>query len=56
MWLSPAMTPSRPDCLKAQLDARLSHDNLSHTVLGLMGVQTAVYRPALDITAPCRAP
>ena len=29
----------------------LSHDNLFHTVLGLMGVQSSVYQPALDIFA-----
>jgi lipid A ethanolaminephosphotransferase len=42
--------------LTTQLNTRFSHDNLSHTVLGLMGVQTEVYRPALDVSAPCRAP
>ena len=56
MWLPPAATSSKPDCLTAQLNTRFSHDNLSHTVLGLMGVQTEVYRPALDVSAPCRAP
>ena len=56
MWLPPAATTAKPDCLTAQLNTRFSHDNLSHTVLGLMGVQTEVYRPALDVSAPCRAP
>ena len=26
-----------------------THDSIVHTVLGLMGVQTRVYRPELDI-------
>ena len=55
MWLPPTATTSKPDCLTAQLNTPFSHDNLSHTVLGLMGVQTEVYRAALDVSAPCRA-
>ena len=27
----------------------LSHDNLFHTILGLMEIETGVYDPALDI-------
>jgi hypothetical protein len=38
-------------CLKAQTTSPLSHDNLFHTVLGMMNVQTSSYRSALDFTA-----
>ncbi|MBC7994326.1 MAG: phosphoethanolamine--lipid A transferase [Rhizobacter sp.] len=56
MWLSPAAEQAlTPGCLKQRLDTPFTHDNLSHTVLGMMGVQTEVYRSALDVTAPCRA-
>ena len=56
MWLSPATEQSlKPGCLKQRLDTAFSHDNLSHTVLGMMGVQTEIYRSTLDVTAPCRA-
>lgn len=56
MWLSQATEQAlKPGCLKQRLDTAFSHDNLSHTVLGMMGVQTEVYRSALDVTAPCRA-
>ena len=56
MWLSSGTEQSlKPGCLKQRLDSAFSHDNLSHTVLGMMGVQTEVYRSSLDITAPCRA-
>lgn len=41
-------------CVKAQLDAPISHDNYFHSVLGLMNVQTQVYQPALDIYAHCQ--
>ena len=37
------------DALRAKRDEKFSHDNLFHTVLGLMGIQTAVYKPDLDI-------
>ncbi|MEO8152803.1 MAG: phosphoethanolamine--lipid A transferase [Rhizobacter sp.] len=55
MWLSDKLTRAKAACLKTQLQAPFSHDNLSHTVLGLMGVQSEVYRSALDITSPCRS-
>lgn len=32
-----------------------SHDNLFHSVLGLMGVETSVYEEPLDIFARCRS-
>ena len=32
----------------------LAHDHLFHTVLGLLGVQTVLREPALDLTAGCR--
>jgi lipid A ethanolaminephosphotransferase len=56
MWLSSGTEQSlKRGCLKQRLDTAFSHDNLSHTVLGMMGVQTEVYRSTLDVTAPCRA-
>jgi lipid A ethanolaminephosphotransferase len=42
------------DCLRARTAEPLSHDNLFDTVLGLMDVQTSVYRPELDAFAACR--
>ncbi|MDQ3060206.1 MAG: phosphoethanolamine--lipid A transferase [Pseudomonadota bacterium] len=41
-------------CIKAQLDAPISHDNYFHSVLGLMNVQAGVYKAALDIYAHCQ--
>ncbi|MDH0748638.1 phosphoethanolamine--lipid A transferase [Pseudomonas sp. GD03842] len=44
-------------CLAAKQDqAGLSHDYLFHSVLGLLGVDTAEYQPALDIFHSCRQP
>ncbi len=42
-------------CLRGTRDATLTHDNLYHTVLGLMDVRSSTYRPALDAFAGCRA-
>ncbi len=42
-------------CLDAKTSEPQSHDNLFHTVLGMMNVATKVYDPALDVIASCRA-
>ena len=44
------------ECLRARVDAALTHDNLFHTALGVLGIRAAEYKPALDVLAPCRAP
>ncbi|MCD2182606.1 phosphoethanolamine transferase [Rhizobium sp. GN54] len=41
-------------CLKQRADEPASHDNLFHTVLGLMSVETSVYDPSLDVLSACR--
>lgn len=40
-------------CLLAYSDHAMSHDNLFHTVLGMMNIQTTVYNRDLDAFAPC---
>jgi lipid A ethanolaminephosphotransferase len=57
VWLSPAMTRSgdvSARCLDAKADTPLSHDNLFHSVLGLLDVSTSVYREARDLFDGCR--
>lgn len=56
-WLSPRMQQRlalAPTCLARQRDRAMSHDNLFHSVLGLMDVQTTSYQPALDAYQSCR--
>jgi lipid A ethanolaminephosphotransferase len=57
LWLSSG-TPARlkldTACLSNRLGLRHSHDNLSHTLLGLVDVSTSVYRPELDALRACR--
>ena len=43
-------------CLSQWLDAPYSHDNLYHSVVGLLDVTTPTYRRELDAFAPCRKP
>jgi lipid A ethanolaminephosphotransferase len=42
------------DCLRTQQAAALTHDNLFHASLGLLGITASEYNPALDMLAPCR--
>lgn len=42
-------------CLALKKDSRLSHDNYFHSVLGLLDIKTAVYKPELDVYATCSA-
>ena len=55
-WLSPSFEHFRrvkTSCLQGQRHQPLSHDNLFHSMLGLMAVQTQEYRPQRDLFAPC---
>jgi lipid A ethanolaminephosphotransferase len=54
MWLSPQAGGLSRDCVRAQRDRALSHDNLFHTVLGFVGVASREYQPGLDLLAACR--
>ena len=59
VWLSPAMTASgdvSARCLSAKVDAPLSHDNVFHSVLGLLNVSTSAYRQDRDLFDGCRGP
>lgn len=40
-------------CLRMQRSLPFSHDNLFDTVLGMLNIQTSVYRRDNDILAPC---
>ncbi|VVM42696.1 Phosphoethanolamine transferase EptA [Pseudomonas fluorescens] len=43
-------------CLELARTQPLSQDNLFHSILGLLDVQTGVYQPDLDMFASCRSP
>lgn len=55
-WLSPEfeqLNHVSTHCLQTTRDKPLSHDNLFHSLLGLMAVKTKVYQPELDFFAAC---
>jgi lipid A ethanolaminephosphotransferase len=55
-WLSPGfekLSHVSTKCLQSHRDKALSHDNLFHSVLGLMAVKTSVYQRELDVFAAC---
>lgn len=56
-WASPGFAAAaRLDlaCLRQRSRASASHDNLFHTVLGLLDVRTSLYEPQWDSSAACR--
>ena len=55
-WLGTLGARTRLDqsCLSKTLDQPFSHDNLFHTVLGLMDVTTPTYKPPMDAFSSCR--
>ncbi len=58
-WLSPQFSAANAvdrACVKRKVADPLSHDNLFHSVLGVLDVQTSVYRAERDLFAACRGP
>jgi lipid A ethanolaminephosphotransferase len=58
VWLSPRFAATRGvdiGCLRQRSGDAVSHDNLFHSVLGLMQVDTPEYDATLDLFAPCEA-
>jgi lipid A ethanolaminephosphotransferase len=56
MWLSDGYKSRyRIDqaCLVSRAGQSYSHDNIFHSVLGMLSIKTSVYRPTLDLFAPC---
>jgi lipid A ethanolaminephosphotransferase len=57
MWMSAGFAQDRAidvACLRHRAERPVSHDNLFHTVLGLLDVRTSIYAPDWDLTKPCR--
>ena len=57
MWLGTlgARTHIDTACLSKTLDKPVSHDNLFHTILGLMDVTSPTYQQPMDALASCRS-
>ena len=57
VWLGSLGARTRLDqsCLNKTLDQPVSHDNLYHTVLGLVDVTSPTYQAPMDALAACRS-
>ncbi len=56
MWIDDEFSRSMAldtSCLRRETNEATSHDNLFHSVLGMMRVSTSVYKPGLDIFSKC---
>ena len=56
-WLNgglAARTNVKSECVAKTVGAPVTHDNLYHTVLGMMDVTSVTYQPTLDIFDACR--
>jgi lipid A ethanolaminephosphotransferase len=59
LWMSSGFAGARGTdlrCVAARARQPATHDNLFHTVLGLMQVETPERDPAMDLLAPCQRP
>lgn len=57
MWFSDSYLASRKldlSCMLNQRDQPYSHDNISHTILSLLDINTRAYQPGLDLLRQCR--
>ena len=54
MWLGENFVDADKQVLANQRDARLSHDNVFHTILGFLEIQTAAYDQNMDILTSSR--
>ena len=58
MWMSPGYAATyhiNQDCLRQQApSAKVSQDNLFHTILGMFNIQTQEYQPQLDMIRSCQ--
>ena len=42
------------DCLRQRAAQPATHDNLFHSLLGMLDVRTSIYDAGLDVAAQCR--
>jgi lipid A ethanolaminephosphotransferase len=56
MWFGDSFNELDHAVLLQRRASRFTHDNLFHTVLGFMEIETSIYRPELDILDGCRKP
>lgn len=55
LWLSPSALGIDRGCRAARSAQSFAHDNLFHSMLGMMDVSSTLYDTDLDLLARCRA-
>ncbi len=56
VWMSEGFSKEKMidnGCIKNKSEDKLSHDNFSHSLLGLLDVECEIYQPELDIFSGC---
>lgn len=56
IWLGSGFDDVDLPALLRKRDTRFTHDNLFHTALGFLEIETSAYRPKMDILDGCRKP
>lgn len=56
MWFGSRFHATTTPALLAKSKMRFSHDNVFHTVLGLFEIDSATYRPEMDILSQAKTP
>ena len=49
LWLGESYHDADPEEIRARRDEQFTHDNVFHTLLGFMEIESAVYDPSMDI-------
>ena len=58
MWMSQGFTSSfgiNKDCMGKLANTPVSHDNLFHSILGMLQIESKYYDKSLDLSAGCRS-
>ncbi len=56
LWFGPGYEEIDVPALRQKRDQPFTHDNLFHTTLGFLEIETGIYRPELDILTGARKP
>jgi len=60
LWWLPGQTAAAlgfdEQCFRSQTARAASHDHIYHTIMGMLGVRTSLYRAERDLSSDCRRP
>jgi lipid A ethanolaminephosphotransferase len=53
-WSNNTQENFENNCLKESTQSAINHDNIFHSMLGILNVESSTYQPQFDIFKPCR--